>query len=175
VLRIERGPGTLTLVSRFARPRALGVLVAALAGGALVAGRGAPLLAAALILLAVLLAAAGGSARRAVFARGRVRVTAGLPPGRPAERPLTAFSSVAVETLADARRRKAERHAAAYRARAGSDLPSWLRPADQPGSNDHLRRIVLEGAPGQEPLAVTAWLAEDDLEPARAEVALLLR
>ncbi len=34
------------------------------------------------------------------------------------------------------------------------------------GTNDHLRRIVLVSREG-EPLAVTAWLADDDLEPAR--------
>jgi len=174
VLRIERGPGTLTVVSRFARPRALAVLVVALAVLALLAGRGLPLLAGALVLAAALLVALEGRAVRAVFARGRVRVSPPHPLRRAAERPLSLFSGARVETLADARRRKAERHAAEYRARAGSDLPSWLRPGDQPGANDHLRRLVLE-APGEEPLALTAWLADDDLEPARAEVAALLR
>jgi hypothetical protein len=173
VLRIERGPGSLTVVSRFARLQPLGVLAAALCGGALLAGRAVPVAAAGLVAAAVLVLALGGRAVRAVIARGRVRVSAPVPLGRAAERPLAAFSSARVETLADARRRKAERHARVYREHAGADLPSWLRPADQPGSNDQLRRIVLE-APGGEPLAVTAWLTDDDLEPVRAEVQALL-
>jgi hypothetical protein len=115
----------------------------------------------------------GGRAVRVDFVRGRVRVSAPVPLGAAAERPLSEFSAARVETLAEARRRKAERHARAYRARAGSDLPSWLRPADQPGANDHLRRLVLD-RPGEEPLPVTAWLAEDDLDAVRAEVAALL-
>jgi hypothetical protein len=163
----------VTVVSRFSRPRPIAVLAVALAGPAVLAGRTAPRVAAALAGAAVLVVVLGGRATRAVFARGRVRVSAPLPLGRPAERPLGAFSAVRVETLAEARRRKAERHARAYRARAGGDLPSWLRPADQPGSNDHLRRVVLE-EPGAEPLAVTTWLADDDLEPLRAEVEGLL-
>jgi hypothetical protein len=163
----------LTVVSRFSRPRPLAVLAVALAGGALLAARAAPLAAGALAAAVLLLVTVGGRAMRAVFARGRVRVSPAVPLRRPAERPLGAFSAVRVETLAESRRRTAERHAAAYRARAGSDLPGWLRPSDQPGSNDHLRRLVLE-VPGGEPLPVTVWLAEDDLEPARAEVAGLL-
>jgi hypothetical protein len=175
VLRIERGPGTLTLVSRFARPRPLAILVAMLVALALLAWHGLPLVAGALALTAAVFLVGGARAMRAVFARGRVRVSAPVPLGPSAERPLGAFSAVRVETLADARRRKAERHAAAYRARAGSDLPRWLRPADQPGANDQLRRLVLV-APGEEPVAVTAWLSDDDLEPARAAVeGLLLR
>jgi len=43
-------------------------------------------------------------------------------------------------------------------------------PSDAPGADDQLRRLVLEPHRG-EPLAVTAWLAEDDLEPARAVLA----
>jgi hypothetical protein len=173
VLRIERGAGTLTVVSRFARPRPLVILVSALVVLALVSWRGLPVLAGALLLTAGLFVVTSGRATRVVFGHGRVRVSAPIPLRRGAERPLGGFSAVRVETLADARRRKAERAAAAYRARAGSDLPSWLRPSDQPGANDHLRRLVLE-VPGDEPLAVTTWLAEDDLEPARAEVAALL-
>lgn len=174
MVRIERGPGTLTLVSRFSRPRALAVLAAAAGGLALLAARAAlPAAAVGLAAAALLVALVGGRATRAVFGGGRVRVSAPVPFGRGAARPLAGFDAVRVETLADARRRKAEARARAYRARAGNDLPGWLRPADQPGSHDHLRRLVLD-APGEEPLAVTAWLADDDLEPARAEVAALL-
>jgi hypothetical protein len=173
VVRIERGPGTLTLVSRFSRPRALAILTGALAAVALLAARALPGVAFAFAVLALLVAVLGGRAVRAAFARGRVRVSAAVPLGRGADRPLAEFSRVRVETLAEARRRKAERQAHSYRARAGSELPSWLVPADAPGANDHLRRLVLDGAAG-EPLAVTAWLAEDDLEPARAAVASVL-
>jgi hypothetical protein len=173
MLRIERGPGTLTIVSRFSRPRALAVLAGALVALALLAVRPLPATAAALAGLAFLVVVVGGRAVRAAFVRGRVHVSAPVPFGRVAERPLAGYSAVKVETLAEERRRKAERQARAYRARAGSDLPSWLRPADQPGANDHLRRLVLEG-PGAEPLAVTAWLAEDDLEAARVEVEAVL-
>lgn len=174
MLQIEQGAGTLTLVSRFSRPRAHAVLAGALGGGALLASRALPAVALALAVLAVIVAAAGVRVFRAAFRRGHVQVSAAFPLRPPTERPLAGFSGVRVETLADARRRKAERQARAYRERTGSDLPAWLRPADQPGANDHLRRLVLEG-PGAESLAVTVWLAdEDDLEPARAAVAALL-
>ena len=96
-----------------------------------------------------------------------------MPLGRPTDRALGEFSGVRIETLAEARRRKAERHARAYRDRAGSDMPSWLIPSEAPGANDHLRRLVLDPR-GGEPVPVTAWLAEDDLEPARVAVAALL-
>jgi hypothetical protein len=173
VLRIDRGPGTLTLVSRFSRPRALAILAGALVVAALLCERPLPALAAFLGVLALLVAVLGGRAVRAAFARGRVQVSPPVPLGRGADRPLGDFSGVRVETLAEARRRKAERRARAYRDRAGADLPSWLVPSDVPGANDQLRRLVLEPR-GGEPLAVTAWLAEDDLEPARAAVADLL-
>jgi hypothetical protein len=172
VLRIDRGPGTLTLVSRFSRPRALAILAGALAVSA-VAAHALPDLAVALGMLALLVALLGGRAVRAAFGRGRVRVSPAVPLGRGVDRPLGEFSVVRVETLGEARHRKAERQARVYRARAGSDLPSWLVPADSPGANDYLRRLVLEPH-GGEPLAVTAWLAEDDLEPARAAVQALL-
>lgn len=174
MLRIERGPGSLTVVSRFSRRRPLAVLAIALAALAALAARASPVAAGALVAAAVLVVLVGGRAVRAVFAAGRVRVTAPVPLRPPAERSLAAFSAARVETLAEARRRAAERRAQSYRARAGSDLPSWLRPADQPGANDHLRRVVLEGA-GGEPLAVTAWLADDDLEGVRREVEALVR
>jgi hypothetical protein len=172
VLRIDRAPGTLTLFSRFARPRALLVLAGALGVAALASRRAVPAAAVALGVLAILVVSLGGRAVQAAFARGRVRVSPAVPLGRAADRPLSEFTAVRVETLADARRRKAERRARAYSG-SGAELPSWLIPADAPGANDHLRRLVLEPR-GGEPLAVTAWLAEDDLEPARAAVAALL-
>jgi hypothetical protein len=172
MLRIDGGPGTLTLVTRFSRPRALAIVAGAVGILAVLSARAAPGVAAALGIAATLVAVVGGRVVRAVFAGGRVRVRA-APFGRAEERSLSRFTAVRIETLADARRRKAERHALAYRTRAGSDLPSWLRPADQPGANDYLRRLVLE-APGEEPFAVTAWLAEDALEPARDAVAGLV-
>jgi hypothetical protein len=174
VLRIERGPGTLTIASRFARPRALAVLAGGLAGAAALSARPLPAVAAALAAAVLAVLALGGRATRAVFAYGRVRVTAAAPFARPADRALAEFSGVRVETHGEARRRRADRHAAALRARGGGELPEWLRPPHAPGANDHLRRLVLDRETG-EPLAVTAWLAEDDLEPARAAVAALLR
>lgn len=173
MVRVERSAGTLTVVSRFSRPRAIAVLVGAFAALAVLSARALPAVAVALAAAAALVALVGGRAVRAAFGAGRVRVSAAVPLGRAVERPLHAFSGARVETLADARRRKAERRARAYRERAGGELPAWLRPADQPGSHDHLRRVVLDG-PGDEPLAVTAWVADDDLEPARAAVAALL-
>jgi hypothetical protein len=71
--------------------------------------------------------------------------------------------------MAEARRRRTERLSEDYRRRSGAPLPDWLRAPDSPGRNDHLRRIVLV-APAGEPLAVTAWLAEDELEPVRLEL-----
>lgn len=173
MLRIDRAPGRLTLVSRFARPRALGILAGALGAGALLAARPWPAAAVFLAVLAVLIVAFGGRTVRAELGRGRVRVSPALPLGRPAERSLAEFAGVRVETLADARRRKVELRAEDWRSRSGGELPAWLRPPDAPGANDHLRRLVLEPRAGQ-PLAVTAWLAEDDLEPARGEVRALL-
>jgi hypothetical protein len=172
VLRIERGPGTLTVVSRFSRPRALAILAGVLAVAALLE-RELPAVAVALGALAFLVAVLGGRAVRAVVGRGRVRVSPAVPLGRGEDRSLGDFSGVRIQTLGEARRRKAERRARAYRDRAGADLPSWLVPPDEPGANDNLRRLVLDPR-GGEPLAVTAWLAEDDLEPARAALAGIL-
>ena len=173
MLRIDRAPGTVTLVSRFARPRALVVLTGVLVVAALLAARPLPGAAGALGAVAVLVVILGGRTVRAELGRGRVRVSPVVPLGRPAERLLADFAGARVETLAEARRRRAERRAEAWRARSGAELPDWVRPPDAPGTNDHLRRIVLEPRAG-EPLAVTAWLAEDDLEPARSAVQALL-
>lgn len=173
MLRIDRAPGGLTLVSRFARPRALAILTGALAVWALVAARPLPGAAAGLGAVAVLVLILGGRTVRAELGRGRVRVSPAVPLGRPLERPLADFGGVRVETLAEARRRRVDRRADAWRARSGAELPFWLRPPDAPGTNDHLRRLVLEPRSG-EPLAVTAWLAEDDLEPARGAVRSVL-
>lgn len=172
MLRIDRAPGTLTLVSRFARPRALVILAGVLAAAALLTARATPVLAGALGVAAALVVGLGSRPVRAELGRDRVRVSPAVPLGRPAERFLADFAGVRVETLAEARRRRAERRAEAWRIRNGGELPAWLRPPDAPGANDALRRLVLEPRAG-EPLAVTAWLA-DDLEPARGAVEALL-
>jgi hypothetical protein len=173
VLAIARAPGSLTIVSRFARPRALAVLSGALAGAALLAAGPLPRAAAALGAAALLVLLLGGRAVRAAFAGGRVRITAPVPLARPVDCALSDFTGVRVETRGEARRRRAERHARALRDRSGGELPGWLRPPHAPGTDDHLRRLVLEQGSG-EPVAVTAWLADDDLEPAREAAAALL-
>jgi hypothetical protein len=174
MLRVHSAAGALTLVSRLARPRVLAVVGGMLGVLALAAGGFAPRAAAALAAAAVLVALLGGRAVRARFERDRVRVRSAVPFRREDDRSLGEFSRARVETVADARRRKAERLARQYQVRSGGDLPGWLRRPDAPGTNDHLRRIVLVPRDG-EPLAVTAWLAEDDLEPALAEIEALLR
>ena len=173
MLRIDRDPGALTLTSRFARPRALLILAVGLATGALLAGQALPVAAVALGAAAAAVLILGGHAVRATLSRGRVRVSPPFPLGRPADRILADFCAVRVETRAEERQRRAEARAQAYRHRAGGEPPSWLRPPDAPGANDHLRRLVLE-APGGEPLAVTAWLGDGDLEGARREVEAVL-
>jgi hypothetical protein len=173
VLRIERERSRLTLVSRLARPRVLAVLAGVLALAALAAGRSVPLLAAAFAAAAALVALLGGRAVRARFERDRVRVRPAVPFAGEADRALAEFSAARVETLAEARRRRAERRSEEWRRRSGAPPPDWLRAPDSPGRNDHLRRIVLVGPPG-EPLAVTAWLAEDELEGARVEIEAML-
>jgi hypothetical protein len=174
MLRVHSTGSALTLVSRLARPRVLAVfggMLGVLALGAVwFAPRGAAALAAAAVLVALL----GGRAVRARFERDRVRVRSAVPFHREDERSLRDFARAGVETVADARRRKAEQLARQYQARSGGELPGWLRRPDAPGTNDHLRRIVLVPRDG-EPLAITAWLAEDDLEPALAEIEALLR
>jgi hypothetical protein len=173
MLRIQRSPGAVTLVSRFARTQALAVLVAALLGGAVATGRSAPVLAGAFALAALLLAVLGGRCFHARFERGRVSVRHPAPLRRD-DRALSEFTGTSVETVGDARRRRAERLARGFAERAGSEMPAWLRPPDAPGTHDHLRRLVLV-ARGGEDLPVTAWLRDEDLEPARAEVEALLR
>ncbi len=174
MLRVQRTGGALTLVSRLARPRVLAVLGGTLGVLALAAVWFAPRAAAALAAAGVLVTVLGRRAVRARFERDRVRVRSAVPFEREADRFLGEFARARVETIADARRRKAERLARQYQVRSGGDLPAWLRRPDAPGTNDHLRRIVL--VPGEgEPLAVTAWLEEDDLAPALADIEALLR
>ncbi len=172
MLRVHRSPGAVTLVTRLARPHALAVLALALVAGAL-AARSLPGLAAALAVAALLLALAGGRSVRARFERGRVSVRHPLPLRRD-DRALAEFAAAAVETVGDARRRRAERLARGFAERAGTEMPAWLRPPDAPGTHDHLRRLVLVARRGED-LAVTAWLRDEDLEPVRAEVEAMLR
>jgi hypothetical protein len=173
MLRIDRAPGRLTLVSRLARPRVLAVLAGALVLAA-VAVRSFPVAAAVLLAAAGLLAVLGGRVVRARFERGRIRVSPAVPFRPGADRLVGEFSAARVETVAEARRRKSERLARQYLARSGGALPEWLHPPDAPGANDHLQRIVLLTRDGG-PLAVTAWLAQDeDLEPVRRELEELL-
>lgn len=175
MLRLDRsGPG-LTLVSRLARPRTVAVLALSLVVAAAASARFVPAAGAAAVVAAALLALLGGRAVHARFEQGRVRVRPAVPLGRVEDRALGDFAGARVETVGEARRRKAERLAGQYRARSGAGVPSWLvRAPEAPGANDHLRRIVLVPRVG-EPLPVTAWLAEDDLEPARAQLEVLLR
>jgi hypothetical protein len=173
MIRVERAPGAVTLVSRLARPHVLVVLAGVLLAAAAGALRLSRPLAAALAAAAVLLAVLGGRAVRARFARGRVTVRPASPLEPRVERSLEEFAATRVETLGEARRRRADERARSYRARSGAELPDWLRTPVTPGSNDQLRRLVLVGR-GGEPLPVTAWLAEDDLDAARAVVDALL-
>ncbi len=173
MLRIERAPGATVLVSRLAKLRVVAVPSIALAAVALGVGRSSPRAAAALAAAAVLAAVLGGRAVRARFERGRVRVRQALAFHVTSDRPLSEFVGARVETVREARRRRAERLARDWRARGGREKPRWMIRGDTPGANDHLRRIVLVPRVGR-PLPVTAWLAEDDLEPARVEVEALL-
>jgi hypothetical protein len=171
VISLEASPGGLTVVSRLARVPALGVLVAVLLGGAALADARAPWLAAGLGLGAALLLFLGARAVHARLAGGRVTVAPASPLGARVARPLSDFSTVAVETLGEARSRRAEALARGYSARSGGDpIPGWLRRPATAGVNDQLHRLVLIARTG-EPLPITAWLApEDDLELARREV-----
>ncbi len=172
MLRIQRSPGAVTLVSRFARPIGLAVLILALLAGAAASARSLPALAIVLAAAAALLALHGGRSVRARFERGRVSVRHPIALRRD-DRPLGEFTGAAVETVGDARRRRAERLARGFAQRAGSEMPAWLRPPDAPGTHDHLRRLVLVAREGED-LPVTAWLRDEDLEPVRAEVEGLL-
>ena len=166
MLRVERRPGVLIVVSRLARPRVLFVLAAALGGLAVALVRPAPAAALGTAVAAALIVLLGGRTVQARLERGRVSVRHAVPFRRREDHAIAAFVGARVETFAEARRHRAERLARAYRTRSGTDMPAWLRRPDAPGANDHLRRIVLVSREG-EPLAVTAWLADDDLEPAR--------
>lgn len=174
MLRVERRPGSVTLVSRLARPRVLAVIGVFFGGLALAAAGSLPILAAGLALTALLVAALGGRAVRTRFEGGRVAVRPAIPFQRLEVRSFAEFRCARVETVADERRRKAERLARSYELRSGHAMPAWMRPSDAPGANDHLRRIVLVPRDGAAPLAVTAWLAEDDLGPALDEIEALL-
>jgi hypothetical protein len=167
MLLVHRTPGALTVVSRLVRSRALAVLAGILTLLAAGSMRAAPGVALALVLAAVLLVLLGARTLRARFERGHVTLRLAVPFRRAERRSLGGFTAVAIETLAEARRRKAERLARSYAERSGKPMPEWMRPPDAPGTNDDLRRIVLVGPDG-EPFPVTAWLAvSEDLEPAR--------
>src|SRR5512138_62925 len=173
MLRVQRSSGALTVVSRLARPHALAVLAVGFAGGAAAAAGRSNVLAACLALAAALVAVLGGRAVRARFERGRVSVRDAVPLRR-RDRALSEFARADVETAGDARRRRAERLARGFAERAGSEMPTWLRPPDAPGTHDHLRRIVLVARSG-DPLPVTSWLSDEDLEAVRAELEAMLR
>lgn len=173
MLRVDRRPGSLTLASRLARPRVLAVIGVVLVGLAAALARPTPAAALAAGAAAALVALLGGRSVRARFERGRVSVRQAVPFRRGDDRALAEFTGARVETFADARRRRRERLAREYRARSGAEMPAWLRAPDAPGANDRLRRIVLLAREG-DPLPVTAWLAEDDLEPACCDVEALL-
>ncbi len=167
MLRLEDGAAGLQLTSRLARPRVLVVLAAALLAGA-AALRTVPPLAWGFAGAAVLLVLLGGRAVRASVRGGRIVVRPAVPLARAIAAPLDRFRGVAVESLAEARLRRADELARRYHHRAGAEMPRWFARQPAPGANDHLQRLVLVPYDGGAPLAVTAWLApEDDLDPAR--------
>jgi hypothetical protein len=167
MLRLEEGAAALTLTSRLAAPRVLAVLAAALLGAAVALRAVAPL-AWAFAGAALLLVLLGGRAVRARVDAGRVTVRPAVPLARVVTAPLGRFAGVAVETMAEERRRRGDAVARRYAERAGAELPRWFERTPAPGANDHLQRLVLVPVAAGEPLAVTAWLApDDDLEPAR--------
>src|SRR5512144_2981943 len=127
MLRVERAAGALTLVSRLARPHALAVLACVLLAAAAIAATRLPIVAGALAAVAALVVVFGGRAVRARFAGGRVEVRAAVPFARE-RRSLAEFSSARVATIGDARRRKADLRARAFRERSGVEIPPWLRP-----------------------------------------------
>ncbi len=174
MLRIERAAGATVVVSRLAKLRVLAVVGVALAAAALAIAREFPHGAAALAVVSALVAVAGGRSVQARFECERVRVREAIPFHATAERPLSEFAAARVETAGEARLRRAERLSRDWRARSGIEMPAWMIRRETPGVNDQLRRIVLVPRAG-EPLAITAWVAEDDLEPARAEIEALLR
>lgn len=170
MVRLDRSPGALTVVSRLARPRVLAVLAGVLGVLAAASARPAPRLGVALVVAAALLVILGARPVRARFERGRLVLRPAAPFHRTERRPLAGYAAARIETFAEARRRKAERLARGFAHRSGAELPGWLRPPDAPAVNDHLRRIVLVPREG-EPLPVTAWLSEEeDLEAARLAI-----
>ncbi len=173
MLRIERAPDATVLVSRLAKLHVVAMLSIVLAAVALAVLRSSSRAAAVLAAAAALASVLGLRAVRARFERGRVRVRQALPFQATSDRPLPEFAGARVETVREARHRRAERLARDWRARTGREMPAWMIRGDASGANDHLRRIVLVPRAG-EPLPVTAWLAEEDLEPARAEIEGLL-
>jgi hypothetical protein len=176
MLRVHEDAGALTIVSRLARPVGLGVLVVAVALLAAWLATRSRATAAALGVAAVGLAVLGGRGWRARVAQGRVTVRPASPFERGASRPLAEFVRASVETLGEARARRAAAQAAAWAARAGGgELPAWLRRPDTSAVNDQLRRIVLVSQAGER-VPVTAWLPpEDDLEALLAAVSARLR
>ncbi len=172
MLRVDRSPGAVTLVSRLARTHVPVVVAAVLAGAAVASVRAGPLLAALLGGAALLVVLLGGRSVRARFERGQVSVRHPMPLRRD-DRLLAEFAGTTVETVRDARRHKAERLARGFAERSGAELPDWLRPPDAPGMHDHLRRLVLVARRGED-LPVTSWLADEDLERVRAEVEAML-
>lgn len=179
MIRLDESPGALTVTSRLAPPRAVIVLALGLAlcAAAAFVLAGAPAPAFALGAAALALLVLGGRAVRARFepGRGAVTVLPAVPVLPAASARLSAFVAARVETVAEARRRRADALAARYAARSGGRaMPPWLRPPATPGRHDHLRRIVLVAASGAH-LPVTAWLAPaDDLEPGRQRIEALL-
>lgn len=172
MLRLEESVGALHVTSRLARPRALAVLAAVLLAAAWAARAALPALAGALAAAAALLILLGGRAVRVRVAGGIVSVRPATPFVAAVTRPLAAYAVAEIETVADARRRRAEALARGYAARAGAEMPRWLAPRTTPGTHDHLRRLVLLPIGAGEPLALTAWLPpEDDLEPLRRALA----
>ncbi|WP_242393757.1 hypothetical protein [Anaeromyxobacter oryzisoli] len=175
MVRMDEREDALSLVTRLARPRALLVLAALLAAPALVAGSRQPAVSAPLAAASVALLVVGGRAMRTRIGAGRVTVVPAVPFARGASRLLADFDRAGVETVGEARARRAEARARAYAARTGTALPDWLRAPAGAGLNDHLRRLVLVPRAG-EPLPLTAWLPpEDDLGPALRAVEARLR
>src|SRR5512146_593409 len=158
MLRLEEGPAGLQLTSRLARPRVLVVLATALLAAA-AALRAAPPLAWSFAGAALLLVLLGGRAVRASVRGGRVVVRPAVPLARAVTAPLGRYGAVAIESLAEARRRRSDALARRYSERAGGDIPRWFARQPAPGANDHLLRLVLLPHDGGAPLPVTAWLA----------------
>jgi hypothetical protein len=175
MLVIHRSPDGLEMVSRLARHHVIAEVCAVLGFIAVGVGWVAPRAGIALAIAALLVGVLGGRSLRTRFERGRVTSRSSVPLRRAVSRPLSAFTAVAIETFAEARRHRADRLVRGYAERSGEPIPTWLRPPDVPGANDALRRIVLVAQDG-EPFPVTDWLAErDDLEPARLAIESLLR